>query len=114
MRLVVDANILVSELLRERGRALVANKRLELFIAQKTMEEARYELRRRASLITQKSEAPRETVNKFLAAALKTVDESLGVFEIEEYQFFEKESLSRIPRDPDDWHTVALNLNADI
>ena len=40
MLLVVDANILVGELLRVKGQELLADKRLELYIAEKTLEEA--------------------------------------------------------------------------
>ena len=40
MLLVVDANILVGELLRVKGQELLTDKRLELYIAKKTFEEA--------------------------------------------------------------------------
>lgn len=44
MRLVVDANILVGELLRKRGRVLVADPRLELFSTARAWNEARYSI----------------------------------------------------------------------
>jgi predicted nucleic acid-binding protein len=34
MRLVVDANIFVTELIRQRGRALISRNDLELFVAE--------------------------------------------------------------------------------
>jgi predicted nucleic acid-binding protein len=46
MRLVVDTNILVGELLRQRGRDLIISERLELFLAQKMKSEVEYELRK--------------------------------------------------------------------
>jgi predicted nucleic acid-binding protein len=59
--LVVDTNILVGELLRQRGRQLIEHP------------------------------------------ALTLVAES-------SYSHLETEARNRIPRDPDDWHTVALAL----
>ena len=44
MRLVVDANILVGELLRKRGRVLVADPRLELFNTARAWNEAQYSI----------------------------------------------------------------------
>ena len=35
MNLVVDANVLVGELLRKRGRKLIQNRKINLYIAQK-------------------------------------------------------------------------------
>ena len=35
MRLVVDANILIAELIRVRGRKLIANPKLKLYMAEK-------------------------------------------------------------------------------
>jgi predicted nucleic acid-binding protein len=51
MKLVVDANILIAELLRKRGRELLRNPRLELYLAEKTREETEYELRKRVGII---------------------------------------------------------------
>jgi predicted nucleic acid-binding protein len=34
MRLVVDANIFVAELIRQRGRTLISRNDLELFVAE--------------------------------------------------------------------------------
>jgi hypothetical protein len=47
MRLVVDANILVAELIRERGRKLIARPELELYMAEQAWSEATYELNKR-------------------------------------------------------------------
>lgn len=38
MKLVLDANILIAELLRRRGRELLRNPQLELYLAEKTRE----------------------------------------------------------------------------
>lgn len=39
MRLVVDANILVAELIRQRGRKLIIHPQLELYMAEKAWDE---------------------------------------------------------------------------
>ena len=111
MRLVVDANILVAELLRKRGRALVADKRLELFIAAKAMEEALYELVKRIDIIAERSGASTEDLSAFLEVATRAAKDNFLTIESEAYQAFEIEARMRIPRDADDWHTVALALS---
>lgn len=116
MRLVVDANILVAELLRKRGRVLVADSRLELFIAEKAMEEALYEINKRVIYIANRSGIIEEQFEQFLNSAINTAKTNFYVVKTEQYGFLKEESLLRIPQDPDDWHTVALALmlNADI
>jgi hypothetical protein len=42
VRLFVDANILVAELIRRRGRELVASPLLELAMAERAWDEARH------------------------------------------------------------------------
>jgi len=51
MKLVLDANILIAELLRRRGWELLRNPQLELYLAKKTREETEYELRQRVRKI---------------------------------------------------------------
>lgn len=51
MRLVVDANIFVAELVRKHGRDLMANPALHLYVAQQAWEEAEYELRKRVRVM---------------------------------------------------------------
>lgn len=113
LRLVVDANILVAELLRERGRELVASDRLELFMAETVWRETRYELDKRATLIGQRGGLSGTTVQRLLTSALRVAEVGVTVVSVSEYAVFEREALRRIPRDPDDWHTVALALTLD-
>ena len=54
MRLVVDANILIAELIRVRGRKLISNPKLELYMAEKVWEETIYELNKRIEIMIQK------------------------------------------------------------
>ena len=54
MRLVVDANILIAELIRVRGRKLISNPKLELYMAEKVWEETIYELNKRVEIFKKK------------------------------------------------------------
>jgi len=47
MILAIDANVLVGELLRQRGRDLIANPRFTLYVTEQVLSETEYELRRR-------------------------------------------------------------------
>ncbi len=116
MRLVVDANILVGELLRERGRVLIAHPELELYIAERPWSEARYELARRAELYAARRGLDSRGLIKLLAAAVSVAETHIQVVKQETYAAFEDAARLRVPRDPDDWPTVALALalEADI
>ena len=116
MRLVVDANILVGELLREKGRALVADKRLELFMAAKAWEEARHELHKRVDVIAERGQLSAATATELLDVATTLAGRRTTALTEAEYGAFEGEARERIPNDPDDWPTVALALalEADI
>jgi predicted nucleic acid-binding protein len=116
VRLVVDANILVGELLRERGRTLVADPYLELFIASRAWEETRYELRRRVRFFAERRGMEQRALQGLLDLAVAAAERHVVVIGADEYSGHENEARQRIPRDPDDWPTVALALmlEADI
>ena len=116
MNLVVDANILVGELLRTKGRRLIADRRLELFIAAKAWEEAEHELRRRVTIIVERGQFSEGAAAEVLESAAILAEKQLTMYREIEYGHFKQEALARIPRDPDDWHSVALALTmkADI
>jgi len=100
MRLVVDANILVAELLRKRGRDLIISKNLELFLAEKMKDEVQYELQKRIAIIVSKTNLTQELGQLQLEAALRLIDSKIITFPLPFYQFFEAEARKRIPRDP--------------
>ncbi|MDJ0659477.1 MAG: PIN domain-containing protein [Crocosphaera sp.] len=110
MRLVVDSNILVAELLRKRGRDLIISERLQLFLAEKMKNEVEYELQKRIAIIVSKTNLTQELGALQLEAALKLIDSKIMTFPLSFYQSFEEEAKKRIPRDPNDWQTVALSL----
>ncbi len=110
MRLVVDTNILVAELLRKRGRALINSPNLELFLAEKMKNEAQYELEKRISIIAEKANLTQEEKQLELEVALELINNRITTVPLSDYQSFEAEARKRIPRDPNDWETVALAL----
>ncbi|MDJ0517514.1 MAG: PIN domain-containing protein [Trichodesmium sp. MO_231.B1] len=110
MRLVVDTNILVAELLRNRGVDLIESQSLELFLAEKMKNEAQYELQNRMSIIVNKTNLTPEQGQFQLERALGIIDRKIVTIPLSDYQSFEAEARKRIPRDPNDWETVALAL----
>lgn len=110
MRLVVDANVLVGELLRERGRTLVSHPEFVLYMAERPWGEARYELARRAELYAARRGLDAAGLVALLEAAFAVAEAHIQVVTQETYAVWEREALRHIPRDPDDWPTVALAL----
>ncbi len=70
MRLVIDANILVAELIRQRGRELIVNPVWELYIPEKQWEESCYELNKRIKIMIEKDIFSSETGQNLLKDAL--------------------------------------------
>lgn len=50
MILVIDANVLISEMLRHKGRERIQDPRMTLFATEKVLGEANYEIPRREAL----------------------------------------------------------------
>lgn len=70
MRLVVDASILVAELLHARGRALVAHPDLDLILAAETLSETEHELTKRVAQLERHSRVKPEIAQQFIDDAL--------------------------------------------
>jgi putative PIN family toxin of toxin-antitoxin system len=113
MRLVVDANIFVAELIRKRGRALIASNDLELFVAEAVWDEAQYELRKRIQAMVNQGKFSLETGETLLEAAFALAEAKARLIPEAIYNPWKNQALLRIPRDPDDWSTVALALAID-
>ena len=115
MKLVVDANILVAELTRKRGRTLLTLGP-ELFIAEKPWDEAQHELAKRFTAIAERTGASPESATEQHTQAVQLAEAYVQIVPQTYYVSFEKTARRRVPRDPDDWHTVALALalSADI
>ncbi|MEM9273914.1 MAG: PIN domain-containing protein [Cyanobacteria bacterium P01_F01_bin.143] len=110
MRLVVDANILVAELIRVRGRKLISRPELKLFMAEKAWEEAIYELNKRIHIMINKSVFSQDIAQSLLTDAIALAETKVTIVPHEVYSSYEIVARNRIPRDPNDWFTVALAL----
>lgn len=108
LRLVVDANILLGELLRQRGIDLLADSRLDLSITARAWNEVEYELPKRIHEFARRRPDPAQTEAQTFQRLLAVAERNVTSVEESVYVSFEKAARSRIPDDPDDWPTVAL------
>ena len=74
MNLVVDASVLVGELLRRRGRELLQNPELRLYAAEIVLNETRYELRRRIGLMASQGRLVDVSQDELFAMADRTIE----------------------------------------
>lgn len=110
MRLVVDANILVAELIRKRGRKLIIHPELELYMAQMAWEETCHELGKRIEKMVRRGVFTQEVGQNLLSDATSLAETKVCIVPHEIYASSETIVRLRIPRDPNDWFTVALAL----
>ena len=110
MLLVVDANVLVGELLRVRGRELFERGVLQLHISEEALNEALHEMSRRTKRIVEQGRVSRQAADTMLDEAGGIVERRISPVPSEVYADFEERAAYRIPRDPDDAPTVALAL----
>ncbi len=110
MKLVVDANILVGECLRKRGRKLLQSPHLTLYIAEKAFEETCYEINRRTDILEQQGRLTRSTKNELIFLVEDILSNYLNFKAFSFYSHLETEARKRVPRDPNDWETVALAM----
>lgn len=71
MLVVVDANVLVSELLRRRGRAILASQEPSFCISEAAWSEALHELPKRAEKIVGQGRMEREQADRLLREAIR-------------------------------------------
>lgn len=110
MMLIVDTNILVGELLRERGQELIQNPALTLYATERILDETQYELRRRMTARVRRGGLTEATAQQILEPAMRLIETSIVVVAQSNYSHLETTARNRIPRDPNDWYTVALAL----
>ena len=110
MRLVVDANILVAELIRVRGRKLIARSELELYMAEGAWLETTYELNKRIEKMIDRGVFSTSVGKNLLTDAIALAEAKVTIVPHEVYSDYETVARNRIPRDPNDWFTVALAL----
>ena len=111
MIVVADASVLVAELLRRRGRELLSRPDLRVVVAEHQWNETAHELDKRLAAIVRHGHLSPSQADDLLRAITELVE--THVIEIIPRDFYEQvESVARrrIPRDPQDWPTVALAI----
>jgi predicted nucleic acid-binding protein len=115
MIVVVDASVLVSELLRKRGRELFAHPELRCVVAEEQWQEAEHELEKRVAVIVGQGRLTAEQARSLQEAVRDLV--GTGVIEVipsSSYEHLEAVARRRVPRDPNDWAPVALALALNV
>jgi hypothetical protein len=108
--LAVDARTLVAELSRERGHRLVSDGRLTLSISEHVWSEVRHELPRRFAARVRHGSLTTTGAADLHRRSLALVARSITIFVVPAYEQWEDVARRRVPRDPNDWPTVALAL----
>lgn len=117
MILVADASVLVAELLRARGRALLSRPELTVVVAEDQWSETEHELSRRLRIITEQGRLTADQARRLHDGIVALVDARvIEVIPRSLYCDREVTARRRVPRDPNDWAPVALalTLNAGI
>jgi predicted nucleic acid-binding protein len=110
MRLVVDASVLIAELLRATGRERLGNDRLELFLPEPVWAELQHELPRRVAAFARRRGIAHSDVGDLARLCLAAVEANVVVLDEALLSPFEEEARARVPRDPNDWPLVAAAL----
>ena len=97
MKLVVDANILVGECLRKRGRKLLQSPALTLYIAEKAFEETCYEINRRTDILEQQGKLTKSTKKELTFLVEDIFRNYLNFKEFSFYSHLENEAKKRVP-----------------
>jgi len=113
MRLVVDTNALVGDLLRSAGRARLADERLDLFLPEEMWEEVKVELPRRVAAFARRQHLSDTASGVLLAALVEAIEANVAVIDEPVYAAYEAEARARSVRDTDDWPLVACALALD-
>jgi predicted nucleic acid-binding protein len=113
MQLVVDANILVAELLRVRGLKLLTDPSLQLCTTAQIASETAHELRRRLRAMVERGRLFQHEAIASLEVAESIMTTSIAMFADHEFADHLHEAHVRIPQDADDAPTVALALAFD-
>jgi predicted nucleic acid-binding protein len=110
MRLVVDTNVLVADLLRAAGRERLADDRIELFLPEQMWDEPHVELPRRVAAFGRRRDLSEGARAALLTSLLEAIEANVAVVDEAVYAAYEDEARARSVRDPDDWPLVACAL----
>lgn len=113
--IVVDANVLIAECLRQRGQQRLREMDLELLVTERVESEFRHEVERRLQERLAQGRISPETLQDLRVGALSVYRQNVSAVPTESFAPLEHAARSRIA-DPDDAPTIALALalNADI
>lgn len=114
MIVVADASVLVAELLRRRGRELLAHPTLRVVVAEQQWEETEHELAKRLEAIIGQDRMSAEQAAMLRDAISGLIDARvIEMIPRAFYAHLESVARRRVPRDPNDWPPVALALALD-
>ena len=114
MIVVADASVLVAELLRRRGRALLARPDLRVVVAEEQWDETEHELARRLAIIVEQGRITAGQAHQLRQAVQTLIDDrAIEIIARTVYANHEATARRRVPRDPRDWPPVALSLALD-
>ena len=117
MIVVADASVLVAELNRERGFDLLFDPRLRVVVAEEQWSETEHETARRLTLRAASGRLTAAQESRLRRGIEAVLDQgAIEIIDRQSYVHLESDARRRIPRDPNDWPTVALAiaLNAGI
>ena len=100
MRLVVDVNILIAELIRVRGRKLIALSELELYMAEQAWSETSYKLNKRIEKMIDKGVFSQVVGEGLLASAITLAEAKVKILPHELYSDYETVARNRISSRP--------------
>ena len=113
MRLVVDTNVLIGDLLRSAGRGRLADDRLDLFLPEQMWEETKVELPRHVSAFARRHDLSNASSGELVTSLLDAIAVNVPVIDEAVYAAYEAEARARSVRDAEDWPLVACALALD-
>lgn len=114
MIVVADASVLVAELNRERGFDLLFDPRLRVVVAEEQWSETEHETARRLTLRAASGRLTAAQESRLRRGIEAVLDQgAIEIINRRSYVHLESVARRRIPRDPNDWPTVALALAHD-
>jgi predicted nucleic acid-binding protein len=117
MIVVADASVLVAEVIRERGSTFFRDPILSVVVSEEQWSEKQHELDRRFRLFRERHLMTVDQILQIRQRIQSLLDDNaIEIVPRQSYSHWEATARRRIPRDPNDWPTVALalTLGADI
>jgi predicted nucleic acid-binding protein len=110
VELAADASALVAELLRVRGADLISHPKLSFHLSTHAWSEVQHELPRRIEAGQRRGRFSPAEAATALREALDLVERFIVIWPELTYEQWRVVAERRVPRDPNDWPTVALAL----